>query len=201
MCCTRLAENTGRKKSLKNSPYAHHRTSLSGCIFATKACIDNRKKLLNSNISPTCFHNMVNFGTLAAEIQVWGSPANLNGSRVLASLLHQRRSTEINQTLHDVWPSLGLLHYTFSWALAPNGILQGAKFTLRSSLAFSYIGSVTARYSSSGRQPHFAALSRRRHLGPLYSEGRPSRCPHSSFVLFLCRIVVIRRCGLLLQTE
>jgi len=126
MCCTRLAENTGRKKSLKNSPYAHHRTSLSGCIFATKACIDNRKKLLNSNISPTCSHNMVNFGTLAAEIQVWGSPANLNGSRVLASLLHQRRSTDVNQTLQDVWRLLGWYTIHFRGLLPPNGILQGA---------------------------------------------------------------------------
>ena len=40
MCCTQLAENTRRKKS----PFWHHRTTLSGCIFATKACIDNRKK-------------------------------------------------------------------------------------------------------------------------------------------------------------
>ena len=36
LCCTRLAENTGRKW--------HHRTTLSDCIFAAKACIDNRKK-------------------------------------------------------------------------------------------------------------------------------------------------------------
>jgi len=35
----------------KNSPSAHHRTNLSGCVFATKAHIDNRKKL-NNNISP-----------------------------------------------------------------------------------------------------------------------------------------------------
>jgi len=42
-------------------------------------------------------------------------------------------------------------------ALAPNGILPGAKFTLRPSLAFSYIGSVTAQHSRSGRQPNFAA--------------------------------------------
>ena len=35
MCCTRLAENTGRKKS----PFWHHRTTLSGCIFAAEACI------------------------------------------------------------------------------------------------------------------------------------------------------------------
>jgi len=42
--------------------------------------------------------------------------------------------------------------YTFAEALAPDRILPGAKFTLRPSLAFSYIGSVTARHSSSGRQ-------------------------------------------------
>jgi len=53
--------------------------------------------------------------------------------------------------------------YTFSGALAPNGILPGAKFTLRlqvfPGLAFSYIGSVTARHSGSGRQPNFAAFN------------------------------------------
>jgi len=38
MCCTRLAENAGRK----NSPKI--RTTLSGGVFATKACIDNRRK-------------------------------------------------------------------------------------------------------------------------------------------------------------
>jgi len=37
---------------------------------------------------------------------------------------------------------------------------------------FSHLGSVTARHSSSGRQPNFAVLNRRRHL---YSAGRPSR--------------------------
>ena len=42
MRCTRLAANTGRKKSSST----HHRTTLSGHIFATKACIDNRKKLV-----------------------------------------------------------------------------------------------------------------------------------------------------------
>jgi len=56
--------------------------------------------------------------------------------------------------------------------LPPNGLLPGAKFSLRQNLAFSYIGSVIVRHSSSGRQPNFAALSSRRHL---YSAGRPSR--------------------------
>ena len=38
----------------------------------------------------SCPHNMVNFGPLAAEIVslVWGTPANFNGFRVLAVLLH-----------------------------------------------------------------------------------------------------------------
>jgi len=39
-------------KSATNLPSVHHRTTLSGHIFATKAHIDNWKKnLLNSNIS------------------------------------------------------------------------------------------------------------------------------------------------------
>ena len=114
MYCTRLAENTGRK-SRQKSPSRHHRTSLSGCIFATKTCIDTGKNLLNSNILSTCPHNMANFSPLAAEIRwrVWGTPANFNGFRVLASLLQQRCSPEANRTLHDVWPSPGLVHHIY----------------------------------------------------------------------------------------
>jgi len=126
-----------------------------------------KKNFLNSNISPTCPHNMVNFGPLVAEISslVWGSPANFNGFRALATLLQWYRSTEHNQTLHDVWPSPGPVHYIHFRGLFPrNGILPGAKFTLHPSLALSYIGSVTSRHSSSGHQLNFAALSRGRHL-------------------------------------
>jgi len=32
-------------KIAKNSPSGHHRTTLSGYIFATKALIDNQKKI------------------------------------------------------------------------------------------------------------------------------------------------------------
>jgi len=69
-------------------------------------------------MSYRCPHNMVNFCPLTADIcwRVWGTPANFNGFRVLAS--------------------------------------------------------VTARHSSSERQPDFAALNRGRHL---YSAGQPSR--------------------------
>ena len=50
-------------------------TTLSGSIFAITVFIDNRKKLLNSNISSICPHNMANFGQLTAEIGsgVWGT--------------------------------------------------------------------------------------------------------------------------------
>ena len=71
------------QKLRQKSPSAHHRTTLSGYIFATKACIDNRKKLLNANTPFKCPHNMVNFGQLTAEIRwrVWATPVNFNGFR------------------------------------------------------------------------------------------------------------------------
>jgi len=89
------------QKSRQKSPSGHHPKTLSGYIFATKACIDNRKKsCLSSNISPTCFHNMVNFGPLTAEILslVWGTPGNFNGFRVLAALLHGTLVVGVSQT-------------------------------------------------------------------------------------------------------
>ena len=56
------------------------------------------KKLLNSNISSIC---PMNFGPLAAEIglPVWVTPANFNGFRVLAALLHDTLVVGVNQTL------------------------------------------------------------------------------------------------------
>jgi len=67
MCCTRLAGNIGRKKS----PKIRHLGTIAqfvGLYVPNKARIDNGKNLLNSNISSTCPHNMVNIGPLTAEI-------------------------------------------------------------------------------------------------------------------------------------
>jgi len=50
---------------------------------------------------------------------VLGTPANFNRFRVLASLLHRRRSPEANQTLHDLWPSPELVHYIHFVAFDP----------------------------------------------------------------------------------
>jgi len=43
---TRLAEKDAKiSQNFANiSPSGHHRTTLSGCIFATKARVDNQKK-------------------------------------------------------------------------------------------------------------------------------------------------------------
>ena len=61
MCCTRLAGNAGPKKIAKNSTSAHHGTTLSGYIFATKAHNDNRKKLVKQQCLP---HMSLEYGEL-----------------------------------------------------------------------------------------------------------------------------------------
>jgi len=60
----------------------------------------SKKNLLSSDICPTCPHNMVNFGSLVAEIisLVWGTPGNFNGFHVLAALLHGTLVVGVSQT-------------------------------------------------------------------------------------------------------
>ena len=118
------------QKNCQKSPTGLHRTTLWGYIFATKAHIDNRKKLLSNNASSTSPQNMANFGPLTSETgwPVWGTPANFNWFRVLAALLHgiyyrvsaklcgveQRAPPIIRQGDHHVghWPTF-LVHYFF----------------------------------------------------------------------------------------
>jgi len=59
------------------------------------------KKLLNSNTSSKCPHNMVNFGPLTAEIGsgVWGIPANFYEFHVLAASLRNTQVVDLSQTL------------------------------------------------------------------------------------------------------
>ena len=119
------------QKNRQNSPSGHHRTNLSGYIFATKAHIDNREKCVKQQ----CLRQM------------------------------SSQYGEYRPTSH--WDPLASLGHP-------------CKFQ-----RVSLLGSVTARHSSSARQPNFAALNRGRHL---YSAGRPSRwaLAHISiFVLFL----------------
>jgi len=133
MYCTWLAENTGRKKSPKN----RHLGTIAQLCPAISSQLRHVSTIGTKLVNSTCPHNMANFSLLAAEIGlgIWGTPANFNGFRVLASLLQRRRSPEANQTVHDVWPSPGLVHYIYiSGNSCPDGILPRAKFTLRPSL-------------------------------------------------------------------
>jgi len=69
-----------------------------GYIFTTKAHIDNRKKLVKQQHVLEMYPQ---YGPLAAEIglPVWGTPANFNGFRVLAVLLHGSQVVGVSQTL------------------------------------------------------------------------------------------------------
>jgi len=97
----RLAANTGRKKVAKN----RHLGTIPQLCRAISSQLRHvstiGKNLLSSNISPTCPHNMVNFGPLAALIVslVWGTPGNFNGFHVLAALLHGTLVVGVSQTV------------------------------------------------------------------------------------------------------
>ena len=69
------------------------------------------RKKVASSIRP---YNMVNFGLLVAEILslIWGTPANFNGFRVLAALLHDTVVVGISQTL---WRSTEGGHHFGHW--------------------------------------------------------------------------------------
>jgi len=54
----------GSLKNAKNLPPVHHRTTLSGYIFATKARIDNQKKLVKQQYLP---HMSSQYGELMAH--------------------------------------------------------------------------------------------------------------------------------------
>jgi len=189
MCCVRLAENTGCKNYAQNC----HLCTIAQICRAISSQLRHvstiKKNLLNSNISYTRPHNMVNVSPLRAEIgwQVRGTP------NICHQVLHLGFVTA-PMSLNGGWPNFarclavfwaGTLYIHFWRLLLPNGILPGAKFTLRPSLAFSYIGSIIARHSSSGREPNITAWYRERNYrtfapchfqqrAPAISRGWPS---------------------------
>ena len=134
----------------------------------------SEKNLLSSSISSRCPHNMVNFGLLAAEIVslVWGTPANFNGYRVLASLLPRRRSTEVNQTLHYVWPSPGLVRHIYPFGIS-------CPLT-----EFCHVQNSLCVHLCTIAQVSRAISSQLRHLSTigksLLSSNMSYRCPHNT---------------------
>jgi len=102
------------QKWCKKSPSAHHRTTLFRLILATKACIDNRKKVVKQQY---LLHMSAQYDELRPT----------SGWDRFVSFRHPIKFQRL-------------------WRL----------------------GVVTARNSSTGLQPNFAALNRGRHL---YSQG------------------------------
>jgi len=95
MRCTRIAKYTGRKNYAKN----RHLRTIAQLRRAVSSLLRHA-----STVRKTCKQQYLGWW-------VWGTPANFSGFHVLAVLLHQCRWMEVNQTLHDVWLSPGLVHY------------------------------------------------------------------------------------------
>jgi len=87
------------QKLAKKLPSRHHRSTLSGHIFVTKAHI--RKKLVKQQY---LLHMSSQYGELRPPMAkivpvVWGTLANFSGFRILAALLHGTPVLGVNQTL------------------------------------------------------------------------------------------------------
>jgi len=90
MSCTQLAANTGHKKVAEN----HHLGTIAQLRQAVSLQLRHvstiRKKLVKQQYLLQMSLQYGELGPLSAEIVslVWGTPANFNGFRVLAALLH-----------------------------------------------------------------------------------------------------------------
>ena len=78
------------------------------CLHNKGIYRQSEKSLLNADTSSTCPQNMVNSGSLTAEIRsgVLGTPANFDGFRVLAALLHGILVAGVSQTGTELGPHL-----------------------------------------------------------------------------------------------
>jgi len=162
MCCMRLAENTRRKNYAK---IRHLHTIAQLCLPISSQLrhvltIGKKRLVKQQYLLHICSQH--------------GEVRSTNGWDQLASLWHPSKSQRVLRLGFVTAPTslnggqsnfarclvislagtLYIIHW-YTWGgLAPNGILPGAKFTLRPSLMFSYIGRVTAWHSSSNNFEH-----------------------------------------------
>jgi len=153
MCCTRLTGNTERKNDPKNR---HLGTIVQLCLAESSQLrhISTTEKgvkqqyLLHmppqySELRPTSGWDL---------LVSLGHPSKFQRvSRlgfVTAAASFTGGQPKFARCLAVSWAATLYIH--FQGLLATDGILPRAKFTLRPSLASSYIGSVTARHSTSG---------------------------------------------------
>jgi len=158
MCCTRLAGNVGPKKS----PKIRHLGTIAQLCRAISSQLRHvstiRRKLAKQQY---LLHMSPQYGELGPT-SIWDPFVSLEHpiefqrvsclSFVTAPTSLAGSEPNFAQCLAISWPATVYIHF---WRLLPhNGITPGTKFTLCRSLAFCYIGSITARHSSSGHQPN-----------------------------------------------
>jgi len=136
---------------------------------------------------------------LVAEIGwwVWGTPANFNGFRILASLLHivAQWSTKLCTMFGCLLGWYAIYIYTFSGALAPNGILPGAKIFA----IWSAFNRVRHLYSA-GRPSHSASAHTLVDLGMFVVNGICVKL-YIAVISLLCHILALRLLFLFSWTE
>jgi len=99
-CCTQLAEIQDAKVTQKIAISGHHPTTLSGYIFATKARIDNQKKLVKQQY---LLHRSLQYGELRLT-SGWdrfvslGHPCKCRRFSRLGALLHVTPVLGVSQT-------------------------------------------------------------------------------------------------------
>jgi len=141
---------------------------------------------------------MVNFGQLTAEIS-WrvGHPSKFEQ---VSRLGFVTAATSLTGGPPNLAPCLAVscactiyIHFRGGGLLLPGGILPGAKFTWRPSLAFSYIGSVTAWHSFFEQRTAARQRATRNVITGTFAEGATyiwlggitlGIGPHSSLLIF-----------------
>jgi len=161
MCFSRLAENTGRKNYAKNR-HLRTITQLWPAISSQLRHVSTiGKKLFKQQY---LLHMSSQYGKLQPT-NSWGLLASLGHPskfKPVSRLGFVSAPTSFNGAQQTFAGCLaiswaGTLYIHFCGLLLPNGIFPGEKFTLRPSLAFSYIRSVTVLRLSSGFEPNFVA--------------------------------------------
>jgi len=132
ICCTQLRHASTIGEKLVKQQYLLHMNPQYGELQPT-----NGSDRFTSFGHPNKFQRVSRHGFVTSATSLNGGEPNFARSLAIS------------------WA--GTLYIHFRGLLPPDGILPGAKLTLRTSLALFHIGSVTAQHSSSGRQPNFAA--------------------------------------------
>jgi len=201
-CAARGSLEIQDAEMTQKSPSAHHLTTLLGCIFTTKACIDNREKNVKQQY---LLHMSPQYGELrpTSGWDRFGSLRHPSEFQRISLLAFATAATSLsggqpNFARCFAVSYTGTLYISFQGLLPADGILRGAKFTLHPTLAFSYIGSVTARHSTSGHEPSFAAWNKEWNYatlvkGAIYIAWAAIHCASAHILVvfvYICRVTV-----------